>query len=143
VSTREAARPSNSPPRTDRRFVLSLGVVSLLLVVLVGAYTRGTSAQLEAERRWPELREIARAQRVPGTGLLALVIAESYRAEGPQRRALRRLSREFRAALDEKGGDVRSALASLYSSPEDRLVVDLYDRNLPRWNRLLVTGPKH
>ncbi len=122
-------------PRVDRHYVAKLIAISLIVILGVFFYTRGTGVQLNVEGKLPEVRNAAQAAGVPVRALIALCVCEGFMEEGS--RSPKELARGFQSVLVTKAGDLEAAFHAFLPAPHARLALDLMHRNESRWQRLL------
>jgi hypothetical protein len=118
--------------------VFRLSLISLAVIAVVGLWTRGQSSVLEAEARLPELRRLAEAQGLPVDLLLAAVVAEAYREDPRDDRAV---AVELKVHWQRSDAGFAKALASFARDAEEaRRLQLLWERRKERWARLVRDG---
>ena len=119
----------------NRKLVVSLACVSAVVLLVVLAFTRGTSKQLLVEGRMAELAILAERDGLSLPLFVALCVTESYAAEPREDDRLAELLKT--AGLSDDKMLIPDDFAPLLDDPVQRkFVIDLLRRNRKRWLRL-------
>ncbi|PIE22996.1 MAG: hypothetical protein CSA62_09695 [Planctomycetota bacterium] len=121
--------------RADANLGLRLLVLSLVVILTVGLWTRGDSQVLAVEARLEAVRALAQENALPLPALVASLVGEAYRPTALRKDA--EVAAELAGHLRTHGGDVAAALAAFAEDQgEERRIVDLWRRMRERWRRL-------